>query len=166
MESLTTFSQHSQLLSQPSGSLRGYNVDILAEIVAARRSGRVHAALRLRNGREVGELLAAFGLSPKVSALNPVDLELAQRIAVLVLSQDLAYGTQLIPPAEAARLAAAFMALFAGTKVDCFTNASLSEDDGRLTVKAWTPLTDATFDAGIIVLSTERAGCLWVEDED
>lgn len=141
-------------------------MDILAEIVAARRTGRVYADYRPRNGQQIAELLAEFGLSPNASALNPIDPELAQRIAVLVLAQDLAYGTQLIPPAEAARLAAAFMALFAGSQVDCFTNASLSEHGGGLTVNAWTPLTDATFDGGIIVLSTERAACLWVEDED
>ncbi|HKP55385.1 MAG TPA: hypothetical protein VJV78_01620 [Polyangiales bacterium] len=139
---------------------------ILAELAAARRSGVIHAHFTPRDGRALEELLAEFELSPNVSALNPVDLQLAERIAALVLAQDLAYGIQLMPLTDAARLAAAFVELFAGSKADCFTNASFNEEGGRLSLSEWTPLTDATFDTGILVLSTERAGCLWVQDED
>ena len=139
---------------------------ILAELVAARRSGVIHAHFTPRDGRELGDLLSEFELSPDVSALNRVDQQLAERIAALVLSQDLAYGIQLMPLTDAARLAAAFMELFAGSMVGCFTNADFSEKGGRLSLSTWTPLTDATFDTGIIVLSTEHVGCLWVQDED
>ncbi len=30
----------------------------------------------------------------------------------------------------------------------------------------WMPATDATFDTGILAISSNRCACLWIEDED
>jgi hypothetical protein len=53
----------------------------------------------------------------------------------------------------------AFLALFQGEVVACFTNVGRS-------FNSWDPATDATFDMGVLVLGAAKSGCLWVEDED
>ena len=48
---------------------------------------------------------------------------------------------------------------------DCsyFSNGDFFEGSSS---HSWNPATQATFDTGVLIVGSERAGCLWVEDED
>jgi hypothetical protein len=52
-----------------------------------------------------------------------------------------------------------FMAWFDDKAVKFATNAA----EG---LNAWTPVTGATFDMGVLVIGATKVGCLWVEGED
>jgi hypothetical protein len=61
----------------------------------------------------------------------------------------------------AERLARRFLDLFPEGAV-FMTNGTIALPGGG----AWSPLTAATFDTGVIAISSARVGLLWVEDED
>jgi hypothetical protein len=69
------------------------------------------------------------------------------------------HGSDIMSASRAADLWQGFLTLFEGQALRFATNAGLPPD-------SWTPATDATFDLGVIVIATAKAGCLWVEDED
>ena len=80
-----------------------------------------------------------------------------------MLHVDVAYNMPLMTIELAEGLARRFL-VCCGEGADFVTNGSLartSKGGG-----AWSPLTDATFDAGIVGISSSRVGLLWVEDED
>ena len=93
----------------------------------------------------------------------------AHAIATSLLHRDLAYGEEIMPLADATELATAFLDL-APEPHTYFTNGEwigALEDDGSLeTTIGWDPISDATFDAGIVCVGDGMTAMLWVEDED
>lgn len=138
------------------------------EIMAARQDGAIHCGI-LSGAATVDDVAIAFGLRPN-SAVNyrEIDRSLALDIATRVLHRDLAYSSVIGPLDRSCDLARRFLESFVEPAL-CFTNASFRPDDRYprgITLSGWSPATDSTFDTGIIVLGKDRAGCLWVEDED
>jgi hypothetical protein len=88
-----------------------------------------------------------------------------------VLSRDLAYDDSTIIPAERARsLATRFLELLSPS-ARYFTNGAFHLPPQRLNEHvvqgpSWTPLTQATFDTGVIALDQQHIGIIWVQDED
>ena len=121
-------------------------------------------------GRDVADLLA---VTAKYRALGERWVSLSESKAAQlvrdVLAHDLAYDGELMPSADAANLAAGFMAHVGGA-AQFFTNGSWCEAPAVTpTVKrgaSWEPLSRATFDAGVVGVGDDRAALLWVEDED
>jgi hypothetical protein len=123
------------------------------------------------------------------SRWRPLDASEAADLLAGLLAFDLAYDCERVesPLPVARSLAAEFLALF-GPTPGLFTNADLTRRllphrpvRGRHFVahdwvqperhelprpSAWDPLTQATFDCGVLAISRQRVGCLWVEDED
>ena len=62
---------------------------------------------------------------------------------------------------RAYRLAEEFLGIFK-VQPRFFTNAIFKR--GRLS--NWSPISDSTFDTGVICLSSSKIGVLWVQDED
>jgi hypothetical protein len=90
-------------------------------------------------------------------------------IAAKVLERDLAYTSEVMPEAVARAFAEEFAAHFD----DCaefFTNATFEDHLARVapgdSVSSWSPITEATFDTGVIAVDEHRVGLIWVEDED
>lgn len=120
-----------------------------------------------RNGRPVAELLPGFALLDRKQALVRVSDSLALQIARTILHKDMAYDSEIIPLSRADDLARRFLALFINPPTEYFSNGSFTQrDDGAVALSEWSPLTQSTFDTGIIVVESELVGCLWVEDED
>lgn len=69
-----------------------------------------------------------------------------------------AYGAEWVEPQSAKRVADAFVACFS-PQATFWTN--LGKVSG-----SWTPLTSATFDAGVVAADDVAAGILWTADED
>jgi hypothetical protein len=92
--------------------------------------------------------------------------EVNQRQARLILQQilhkDLAYQGKIMGAGTAEEFAHRFLSQF-GEKSRYFTNNDFA-DEGPF--RQWTPLTKATFDAGVVCLGSKLIGMIWVEDED
>lgn len=116
----------------------------------------------------IDALVARHGL--KGIGQDWVEVPYADAVAHLtaVLHRDMAYYSEIMPRGRAGELAERFLGLFAGGRF--FTN---SEDGPRQQPPpslpwSWgsSPLTDATFDTGVVAVAAGRTGQLWVEDED
>jgi hypothetical protein len=138
------------------------------EVQFHRRCGEV--ICKVAAGSVEDPLAAAkwLGLTDPELALDAIDFERATETAVAILVRDLAYEAELMPEAKARELVGRFLdqcgAEEPGTRF--FTNVS---DEflvpGRMSW-SFSSATSATFDAGILVLTPSRMGCLWVSDED
>ncbi len=102
------------------------------------------------------EFVATLGFRGLGEAWIELSIQAAKTLAKELLFKDLAYSVAMMSEDEAAMLAERFFNLF-DPSVRCFTNSNLSG--------SW-PITDATFDAGVVCLGSLRIGILWVEDED
>jgi hypothetical protein len=114
---------------------------------------------------------ASVGLRPIGSAWAELTAAEAPAALASLLWKDLAYGSELMPHAEATRLATAFLALFAAPR-RYLTNfptvaAALTERlTARVVSHSWVPVTEATFDAVVLVVATGPIGLVCVADED
>ena len=99
----------------------------------------------------------------------------AQALIQRFLHKDLAYECAAMSQDSAAALALEFMKFTRPPRV-CFTNGLwpsdwLSGTPGQTAVPSgrhggWNPISNATFDAGIVSIDSEWVAMLWVEDED
>ena len=100
---------------------------------------------------------------------HEVSRQFAEGTLVWILGRDLAYGASIMNPRRAEGLAREFLAFF-DDHARFFTNYAVREDEkavmDRRASYAWAPLTEATFDAGIVVVDARLMGMLWVADED
>jgi hypothetical protein len=98
-----------------------------------------------------------------------VTRDFAERTLVWLLSRDLAYRAPLMSPSLATELATEFLAWFRDDAT-FFTNYLVNRDEtavmNGLSPCTGTPITDATFDAGILVVDSALLGILWFADED
>jgi hypothetical protein len=131
-----------------------------------RNVGRVHLEFRRPSGDISSDLhlakafLESLGLRPP-SAWTKLTAAEAEQAAARVLHRDLAYQAPIMAIELAESLAQRFVEC-CGEGVVFFTNGALALTG----TGAWSPITDATFDSGIVGLSSSRVGLLWVEDED
>ncbi|MEO7360968.1 MAG: hypothetical protein ABI120_11600 [Gemmatimonadaceae bacterium] len=117
----------------------------------------------------VDRIAQAHGFRPLGDAWLEVSSHDAQAIATSLLHRDLASGGEIMPLSEADDLATAFLDL-APEPHTYFTNGEWMgalEDDGSLgTTIEWDPISDASYDAGVVCVGDGVAAILWVEDED
>jgi hypothetical protein len=96
-------------------------------------------------------------------------LNSAMRLIQLILHEDLAFETAIIPTDLAAELAQRYLTQFGIVGARYYTNGDFYEDSATRpggTSHSWSPTTEATFDTGVLVIGPVRSGCIWVEDED
>lgn len=130
-------------------------------LLDARQASRLRHVLLSTDDDDLDRVLVQCGLQPRGAGLVELDRAAACGVLAEVLWKHLAYGTECMPQAQAAAWARAFVDSGSDTNSRCYANT-----DGRLP-QQWTPLTDATFDAGLLIrLRPGRWACLWVEDED
>jgi hypothetical protein len=137
------------------------------DVVEHRSIGTVLVEFRRRHapGESTDSVASAFvkALSLRSpDAWTELDPRSALEVATRVLHTDLAYDTPMMTIELAEALAGRFVAC-CGEGASFVTNGSLAQ---RGTGGAWSPLTEATFDTGIIGVSLTRIGMLWVQDED
>jgi hypothetical protein len=155
--------------------------ELQSRVEAARACGVVHIAERARADlarAAVGEFAViseprgvadALARGLGFRALGPGWQELARGEAratlAAVLARNLAYETALMAEAEAYGLADEFLGRF-GTGARFFTNGDLGTRAAGVPSAGWDPLTEATFDTGVVVVDADRAALFWFEDED
>jgi hypothetical protein len=115
-----------------------------------------------RSAESMPGLLASFGFAHPEEKLFPISREAAAEVISHLVAYDQAYGFPTSVIAIADDCGREFVSLFP-EESRFFTNSS--EPLGAA-ARAWHPLTDATFDAGVLAVSPNRVGVLWLEDED
>jgi hypothetical protein len=136
------------------------------DVTEHRNVGRVHVVFRRPSGAIPSELHLAAAFIENLALRPPpvwtkLAAEDAEKAAVRVLHRDLAYHAPVMAIERAESLARRFVES-CGEAAVFFTNGALALTG----TGAWSPITDATFDSGVLGLSASRVGLLWVEDED
>lgn len=141
-------------------------MDIGALIITARGHDSI-VGIRSAKVDSVEEAAAEFGLFDSPGIYFEVPEQEAVSVLRAVLSRDMAYQVELMPQARADRLAQEFVRHFSGEDPRYFTNGDYGRPGDHPNVgPSWTPATNATFDTGILVITSERIGCAWFTDED
>ena len=128
-----------------------------------RKGGVVHCGFDASTTIE--STTAAFELYYKEGAFSQVELREAKAIVAGVLFADLAYQSPIMEREVAEGLAEAFLRPLVAAEFEFFVTMHYDFGNGRLG-SAWTPVTAATFDAGVIAIGSAGSACVWVEDED
>lgn len=90
----------------------------------------------------------------------------AVRVIAGCLARDLAYDEEIMPEEDARELAVAFVATFDGNARFLTNSRRFLVDSKSYSSDGWTPISQATFDTGVIVEAEGVVGIVWVEDED
>jgi hypothetical protein len=98
--------------------------------------------------------------------------ELAESILVSLLHKDMAYSVEMMTLEKARILTRKFFSLFSSHAL-YFSNSTWNENEYAVPAKAfelglssWAPLTELTFDSGIIICDNNRIGIAWFSDDD
>lgn len=105
----------------------------------------------------------ASGLEPLGRGWIEVERQRALEFLTEILHKDLAYKVEVMPEARARWLAEEFLRSFGWHGSRFATN---SADSPSTFPFAWTPATEFTFDAGVVVLGSAASGLSWVADQD
>ncbi|MHC4939436.1 MAG: homocysteine S-methyltransferase [Planctomycetota bacterium] len=135
--------------------------DPLAERIRSERDcGQVRLRSAERGDLDADGFAKAFGLTALGVDWVTVNREEALRLLTNVLHRDLAYEQEIMPRRRAAQLARRFLDQADEDSI-FLTNGTLGLGGG-----GWTPLTESTFDTGILALGSSWIRMLWVEDAD
>jgi hypothetical protein len=100
--------------------------------------------------------------APAHLSLDEIPPERAETLLAAVLGRDLAYRAAVMPERVAAKLVRQPVeVLEPGAR--WWTNGDVAD---RGSFAAWNPLSEATFDSGVIGISETRTLVAWVMDED
>jgi hypothetical protein len=114
-----------------------------------------------------GALVAAaerVGLSEAPD--TDISREEARAVIASLVDCDLAYRARRNHEATGVSVASAFLGIFEGDGARFFTNGDLGIEHAAGRSGAWSPLTSATFDTGVVVVDGSCVAVFWVEDED
>ena len=148
--------------------------EALSRVVRKRRkTGEVllHLVRRTATGPAEEELRALLrdppaplvaDASDDLDVLDEISPQRAETLLAAALGRDLAYRVAVMPVDVAAELARQLVeVLEPGAR--WWTNGDVAD---RGNFAAWNPLTEATFDSGVIGISETRTLIAWVMDED
>jgi hypothetical protein len=130
-------------------------VSVVDDIFAERKWGVVHCGVSVLGHTDTLQLAKEFGLGNDPASFEEIAASDAIRLVTSILHKDMAYSQPCMSENRAKELAVQFFAQF-GSQARYFSNGWPG---------GWNPATDATFDTGVLVTG-DRSGCLWVEDED
>jgi hypothetical protein len=141
--------------------------ELRRDVAKHRNASRLHIEFRRLNP-PVASAHAVATAFVRGLAMHPpkgwteLDAQGALEVATRVLHADLAYNVPVMTFDLAKELARRFLAC-CGEGATFVTNGSLAQSSEG---DQWSPLTGATFDTGVIAVSSRRVSLLWVEDED
>jgi hypothetical protein len=135
-------------------------VDLNA-VVVARKYGEVRYGVVSERTGDLSRVLGKFGLTPDASLLVEVDRETASDILQDLLWKDMAYDAECMHESEAGEMASALLRRYGESTSRFFSNRN------RPRAASWNPLTEATFDGGLLITGDNGIyRCIWFEDED
>jgi hypothetical protein len=131
-------------------------------IISTRRFGEIRYAVASESTGDLSRLLAKFGLTPDASLLVEHDRDSALEILITLLWKDMAYEGECMPRQQAESLAQEILSDYERPGCRYFSNGNIAKGE------SWSPLTESTFDAGLVVTDeqTHMHFCIWFQDED
>ncbi|MGV3707777.1 MAG: hypothetical protein ACO1Q7_02980 [Gemmatimonas sp.] len=112
------------------------------------------------------QIVKAQGLQGIADGWIEISANDAHAIVATLLHRDLAYGAELMTFSRASDLSTALLDSVAEPH-RYFTNGDWAVgDEGEATFNGWNPISDATFDSGIVCIGDGHAALFWVQDED
>lgn len=141
----------------------------LIQLINRRNAGWVRVSFVSNYHDPLPKVLARLGLQCAEfpdPQLREVPRSEARSILVSLLRQDMAYRAELMPQAEAESFADQFLGNFSSDDARFITNLDQPDNPARPFDGGYSPMTQSTFDGGIIGIENSLVGCFWVEDED
>src|SRR5690349_850746 len=139
----------------------------VTEIAKARRCGQIRFHAVYQYPVDLNRILEMCNLKPEAESLLHIGHDDAVRALACWLHCDAAYQTELMNADSARELAESFIREFSDGTSRFFTNGPWHNPKRP---QSWQPLTESTFDGGIIIQSGKstdtRHVCIWFEDED
>ena len=131
-------------------------------LIVARNCGEIRYSVASEHTANLSRLLGKFGLTPDESLLVEHDRDSALQILITLLWKDMAYEGECMPRNEAELLAQQILAEHENPGCRYFSNGNVANGE------SWNPLTESTFDAGLVIASTQGHNhfCIWFQDED
>jgi hypothetical protein len=150
--------------------------ELKTDILSSRQYGRTTVALADRvhyssnPAAEADAFVCSLGFQGISGAWQLVSPSDARTILERVLARDLAYNGPVMADSSASKLSDRFLALF-DVDVLCLTNGtyhipSVQSSKQVRVGPTWNPISESTFDTGVVCVDNSRIGILWVEDED
>lgn len=137
------------------------------KIHKSRDSGILKTAMVSSPQKTLSKTLGKIGLSSDEELLNVINRELARDIVASILWKDLAYDVELMPKNKAYEFTDKILAEYYTDECTIFSNSKWERNDiGNIILSGFNPMTNATFDSGIIIKHPSYFFCIWVEDED
>jgi hypothetical protein len=109
--------------------------------------------------------MESFSLAPHPEWLREITQDQAAEIIKTILWKDLAYSSEMIAEQSANERAKYLVALFYDGSAKIYTNGDWVNYHNKRSCGS-NPLTDSTFDAGVLFVGGNYAACIWVDDED
>src|SRR6478752_2634150 len=127
-----------------------------------------HVVWTIRDEATFEDVLQECKLNTDRNLYREIDRDTAGQYLTRIFYADLAYSCPEMSLEEAKRLADDFLREFPEDESHYYSNgiAELRSTGGLLQLRSWNQVGQATFDWGVLVVSSRRAGCVWAEDED
>ncbi len=143
------------------------------QIAQSRAAGRTTCAVmpvgeeRVTSARTVDSIVEAHGFRGLDDGWMTISAADAHAIVAALLHRDLAHQTEIMPLSRAATLATQFLDL-APEPHTYFTNGdwSIGEGSTQIELHSWDPISEESFDSGVVCVGEGVAAIFWVEDEE
>ena len=134
----------------------------ILQLLKDRGCGFLKIAFSSARGDSLEAVISRMGFDVSTTDLRAIDAIQAEAALSNLFSRDLAYGGKVMDADVARRYASDLVTEYAGTAAKIFTNAHW--ENGRLA--GLNPVTKATFNVLILIIRTDFAVSVLVEDED
>lgn len=137
----------------------------LADILKKRDCGFLRITSIRNYNYDLNIVLNNLGFVSDLKYLREIDHADATLVIKEILWKDLAYGSEMMSEKEAHDAAIELIDTYSEQGTEFYTNGDWVNYHSKSGC-SFSPLTEATFDAGVIIRSQEFAACIWVQDED
>jgi len=130
-----------------------------------------HVLWSIRDDATFEDVLQDCNLKTDRDLYEEIDRDTAHRYLTRIFYADLAYSCPEMPLEDASQLAHRFLAEFPLEGSRYYSNGSATPSDPRelagvVELRGWKSVGNATFDWGVLIVSSTRSGCVWSDDED
>ena len=134
----------------------------ISQLLKDRDAGFLKITFTRTHGDSLEAAISRMGFDVRPSELTAIGAVEAEAALSKLFSRDLAYEGNVMDAAVARQYASDFIAEYSGAESKIFTNAHWVDDK----LAGWNPVTKATFDVLVVIMNTDFAVSVLVEDED
>ena len=152
-----------------SPNLVAYQIMNLAEILSERKYGvvwiKTHSLGEFWR-ENLGKEIKLVGLKGRPTDLTVIDYDIAIEVVAGFLQYEMAFSAQMIERPVALKRAEFILSVFSAGDTTYYSNVFKNIRGEYSYGGNCTPMTDATFDTGLVIRTPLSVTAVWVEDED